>query len=182
MGKESDGGAIRLKYGFPRNFFIVGTMNSADQGVFPLDTAFKRRWHFRHVPTDFEKHKADANFHEPRIRIGELEISWLDFATTINTLLEENQITEDRVFRAVFPIPYRIEIGLFIRRCGPEGSPIPWEDVLKLDDERSVIFNTIDYKTFTALQSSFLARRDVFNVEVRQRLAVTRDDAEPAES
>ena len=39
--------------------------------------------------------------------------------------------------------------------------------MFKLDDERSVIFNTIDYKTFTALQSSFLARRDVFNVEVK---------------
>lgn len=36
----------------PNNMYIWATMNSADQGVFPLDTAFKRRWQFKYFGLD----------------------------------------------------------------------------------------------------------------------------------
>lgn len=37
------------KIRIPNNMFIWATMNSADQGVFPMDTAFKRRWNFEYL-------------------------------------------------------------------------------------------------------------------------------------
>ena len=40
----------------PNNLFVVGTMNSSDQGVFPLDTAFKRRFSFKYLPIDYSAH------------------------------------------------------------------------------------------------------------------------------
>ena len=46
LGKATD--IIRI----PDNMFIWATMNSADQGVYPMDTAFKRRWNFEYIGID----------------------------------------------------------------------------------------------------------------------------------
>lgn len=52
-GSANDYSELRI----PNNMYIYATMNSADQGVFPMDTAFKRRWGFNYIGVDDEEFK-----------------------------------------------------------------------------------------------------------------------------
>lgn len=78
----------------PSNLTIFATMNTSDQNVFPLDTAFKRRWDRERVVTDWNK----VDFKDMYIPFT--DYSWLDFATNVNIkMVSENDdgvILEDK--------------------------------------------------------------------------------------
>ena len=100
---EIGNGLEQAKLKLPSNLTLLATMNSSDQAVMPLDTAFKRRWQFRYIPLDFNV--AYKSKGKP-CAVGDLkisdqagidiEVSWKSFATTINTILTEQDIPEDR--------------------------------------------------------------------------------------
>jgi len=93
-------GNVSKKVRIPANVTIVATMNTSDQNVFTLDTAFKRRWKLRLIPNIIEK----ADFHNKKI-FG-TEITWLRFADVINNFIisESSGLTslEDKRLGAFF--------------------------------------------------------------------------------
>ncbi|MBR3252460.1 AAA family ATPase [Candidatus Saccharibacteria bacterium] len=64
----------------PSNLWIIGTMNTSDQNVFPLDTAFKRRWEMHKIRNDFKN--VDSDFYN--MYVPGTEVRWKDFVAKIN--------------------------------------------------------------------------------------------------
>ncbi len=82
----------------PSNMYIWASMNSADQGVFPMDTAFKRRWTFQYLAID-------GNVMEPKDVEGViLSNHWDEIRTNINLLIKDGgqDIPEDKLLGQYF--------------------------------------------------------------------------------
>lgn len=92
-------GDADTKVRIPSNLSILGTMNTSDQNVFTLDTAFQRRWIMRMIKNSFANHKyADKN-------ILDTNVSWKQFCEAINEeILRRNNVTssEDKRLGAYF--------------------------------------------------------------------------------
>ena len=75
--------------------FIWATMNSADQGVFPMDTAFKRRWDFTYLGID----DSDEDIRGKYVVVGSKEqqrIEWNELRKAINEFLASEKINEEK--------------------------------------------------------------------------------------
>ena len=87
----------------PSNLSIIATMNTSDQNVFTLDTAFQRRWHMRIIPNDVA-HAEHAD--QPILDTG---IAWKTFCERINNLILDSNIamtsSEDKRLGAYFLRP-----------------------------------------------------------------------------
>lgn len=83
----------------PNNMFIWATMNSADQGVFPMDTAFKRRWEFEYI--DINKNEKEASKYDIPINSNET-VNWNDLRVAINDKLIELKVNEDKLMGPFF--------------------------------------------------------------------------------
>lgn len=91
------------KIKIPNNMFIWATMNSADQGVFPMDTAFKRRWNFEYIGID-EKEEEIASIGNIKLAGSEDVINWNTLRKAINAKLSSDdfRINEDKLMGPFF--------------------------------------------------------------------------------
>lgn len=102
LGAEVD----KLK--IPANMFIWATMNSADQGVFPMDTAFKRRWSFRYIGIDDgEDAEIDGEkLSDKVVTCGGRRVYWNRLRKAINDLMARDcDINEDKLLGPFFLDP-----------------------------------------------------------------------------
>ena len=79
----------------PSNLHIWATMNTSDQSLFPIDSAFKRRWDWVYVPIKY----ANGNW---VIEIGDLRYSWVSFQKIVNKKVYEINHSEDKMLGDFF--------------------------------------------------------------------------------
>lgn len=86
----------------PDNMFIWATMNSADQGVFPMDTAFKRRWDFTYLGID----DSEAGIVGKKVIFGQGDyrrcVEWNALRKAINNELLSYKVNEDKLMGPYF--------------------------------------------------------------------------------
>lgn len=83
----------------PPNLNLLATMNTSDQSLFPMDSAFKRRWDWEFVPIRYSKDEAKDdkdNFHTFEIEIGDKKYKWIDFLEKVNAKILSVTDSEDK--------------------------------------------------------------------------------------
>lgn len=132
----------------PSNLTIFATMNTSDQNVFPLDTAFQRRWKKCKVK-DKPDESVFADYYVPNK--NNEHIKWKNFLKNVNAFMlesDEGEVNEDKQIGAYFltdnvlidpeSIPNEIEIndGDRTNEFNHKIIEYLWDDVAKFDRER----------------------------------------------
>lgn len=76
----------------PENLHILATMNTSDQSLFPMDSAFKRRWAMEYVPINLEQDRAKGFIFSVKGK----EYLWVEFLAKINQLIRRATDSEDK--------------------------------------------------------------------------------------
>ena len=126
----------------PSNLWIIATMNTSDQNVFTLDTAFKRRWRMKRIPNKFDLNK-DYDKKIAKMYIPGSSYTWEQFVDSINkAILKKNPTglnSEDKQLGVYFVT----ENELSYEPLNPDKDSIDrfiekvllyiWDDVAKID-------------------------------------------------
>lgn len=91
----------------PSNLYIWCTMNSADQNVNRMDTAFKRRWEFKYIDINsFKDEEEKERIEKIKIKFNlgneSIDVKWNDFRVKLNETLEEIEVGEDKFIGPYF--------------------------------------------------------------------------------
>lgn len=129
----------------PPNLYIWATMNTSDQSLFPIDSAFKRRWNWKYMPIEYQP--VDKKTQQPinwKFKIGDNLYSWGEFLGKVNPEIYTLTESSDK------------QMGYFFAKADNATGIIPedvflnkvlfylWTDVLKDFDVSSDLFKNKD--------------------------------------
>lgn len=139
----------------PANLTIFATMNTCDQNVFTLDTAFKRRWRMCRIKND------KTLFPEWPIFKGDI-FTWRNFANAVNDAILKNcsdgTEAEDKQLGAFFVKEDDVKN---VQRFAEKVLLYLWDDVAKYD--QSQLFDKNKYRTLDEVIDAFVKGENVFS-------------------
>lgn len=125
----------------PPNLTIVATMNTSNQNVFTMDTAFQRRWQMKHIPNRFTGESLDEKtINHVAKHLPNSEISWGAFAQIVNQKMHTANLgfggTEDKSLGVYFATDNDLDDA---ERFAEKVLKYLWDDAFKLG--RKELFN-----------------------------------------
>lgn len=84
------------RFVLPSNLYIWATMNTSDQSLFPIDSAFKRRWDWKYVPIREGRDKETNVPLNWYINTGDKQYKWWSFIKKVNDLIGSLTNSEDK--------------------------------------------------------------------------------------
>lgn len=126
----------------PPNLTIVATMNTSDQNVFTMDTAFQRRWQMKHIPNRFTGKSLDEKTitHVAK-HLPNSDISWGVFAQTVNKKMHTANLgfggTDDKSLGVYFATDNDLDDA---ERFAEKVLKYLWDDAFKLG--RQALFSS----------------------------------------
>lgn len=152
----------------PSNLTILATMNTSDQNVFTLDTAFQRRWTMRMIINDIEK--ADHK----DIKICDTDVTWKIFNEVINDRILNSNATllssEDKRLGAYFVTKADLKKEKDVEnRFSEKVIKYLWDDAFKFS--RDKMFET-SFRSLEQVIQYFISHKgnerfDILNSEVK---------------
>lgn len=163
---KNEGIKERLQNGvyIPSNLSILATMNSSDQNVFTLDTAFKRRWSFEQVSNDIEQ---DTTHAYKKWFVPGTDVTWERFLTRLNDKILEykiySQTNEDKRLGKYFVSRNCLSENAFgggdaAMEFAYKVLEYIWNDVCKIG--REDWFDTETYRTLEELIQAFVSPKE----------------------
>ncbi|MFC1989608.1 AAA family ATPase [Chloroflexota bacterium] len=164
----------------PSNMYIWATMNSADQGVFPVDTAFKRRWDFEYLGID----KGSEVIKDYSVEIASLgyKVYWDQLRKAINKILSETcRINEDKLIgpffisintlsdRDAFDFAFKSKVLMYL-----------YEDAAR--QHRSQLFSGCTHFTYSDVVREYdLKGEAIFNLSlaIKEEVVASENNEEP---
>ena len=155
----------------PSNLYIWATMNTSDQSLFPIDSAFKRRWEWKYIPIDTHKEQWS-------IAVEKTNYSWSSFLEIVNERILKATSSEDKQLGFYFckADDKKISAEKFVSKV----LFYLWNDVFKDYEEGESIF-----RDTTGAQLPFsrfyLMDGSVNNAMIKELLTALGVEKEPAE-
>ncbi|MNK60630.1 Type-2 restriction enzyme BsuMI component YdiS [compost metagenome] len=139
----------------PSNLVILATMNTSDQSLYPMDSAFKRRWDWEYVPVKYPIDETDSSCPSfgYKIKLDEHHhINWIDFVKNINGHIMQNpSLGMDKCLGNFFVKPDHrgeITIDMVINKV----MFYLWNDIFR--DEENEIFSDHSYNDYFPIDTN----------------------------
>jgi hypothetical protein len=133
----------------PDNLSILATMNTSDQSLFPMDSAFKRRWEWEYIPINYTADLTTNPSFAYKIKVDDTTtFKWVDFIEKVNLRIQDNpSLGMDKCIGNYFVKPNEkneISIENFIYKV----IFYLWNDVFKDEPKNSIFKGKITYQDF----------------------------------